>query len=61
MKGRHSCIGEKFAFLQIKTIWTTLLTRFNLSLIGKLEDYPVDNTTVLAGPVGPIKVKYERI
>jgi len=58
--GRHACVGEKFAYLQIKSIFSILVRKFELELIGKLSDYPVDNTSLLAGPKGPIQIKYRR-
>src|SRR5205807_150829 len=30
--GRHACLGMIFAYLQVKTIWTVLLRRFDLEL-----------------------------
>jgi len=58
--GKHACIGEKFAYLQIKTIWSVLLRRFDLKLVGEVKDYPVDKKSMLAGPVGPVKLAYQR-
>lgn len=58
--GRHACIGEKFAYLQVKTIFSILLRTFELELVGTKKDYPVDNTSLLAAPVGPIRLKYTR-
>jgi len=58
--GRHACIGEKFAYLQVKSIFSILARTFELELIGSKSDYPVDNTSLLAAPVGPIKIKYTR-
>jgi len=60
-QGRHSCIGEKFAFLQVRTVLSVLFHLFELKLVGTIDDYPVDNTTVLAGPKGPVRVRYERL
>jgi len=58
--GRHQCIGEKFAYLQIATIWSVLFKRYNLKLVGGVKDYPVDPKSMLAGPVGPVKITYEK-
>jgi len=58
--GRHSCVGEKFAYLQIKSIISVLLRKFELQLIGDRSSYPPDNTSLLAGPKGPIMIKWRR-
>jgi len=59
--GRHSCIGEKFAYLQIKTVVSIMLRRYKLGLFGKFSDYPVDLGSLLAAPKGPIRIKYEKL
>jgi sterol 14-demethylase len=33
--GRHGCMGETFAYMQIKTIWSVLLRNFEFELVGK--------------------------
>jgi sterol 14alpha-demethylase len=30
--GRHACIGESYAYMQIKAIWSHLLRNFELKL-----------------------------
>jgi len=60
-KGTHYCLGEKFAYLQVKTIITCILRKFEVNLIGTEKDYPVDNTTLMAGPIKPVKLTYKRI
>ena len=30
--GRHECMGQQFAYMQVKTIWTILLRDFGASL-----------------------------
>lgn len=54
--GRHACIGEKFAYLQIATIWSILLRRYNIELINK--DIKPDYSTLIIAPIGPVTVKY---
>lgn len=56
--GRHACIGEKFAYLQVMTIWSVLLRRYNFELLNK--DVKPDFTTMIVSPVGPITVKYSK-
>eukprot|EP01128_Nolandella_sp_AFSM9_P011913 TRINITY_DN8808_c0_g1_i1.p1 TRINITY_DN8808_c0_g1~~TRINITY_DN8808_c0_g1_i1.p1 ORF type:complete len:551 (-),score=138.29 TRINITY_DN8808_c0_g1_i1:210-1640(-) len=58
--GRHACIGSKFAYLQVKSIFSVLARHFDLELVGNLSDYPTDNTSLLAAPTGPIMIKYKR-
>lgn len=58
--GAHYCLGEKFAYLQVKTIWSCILRKYDVSLIGTEKDYPVDNTTMMAGPIKPVKVTYKK-
>ena len=36
--GRHGCMGETFAYMQIKTIWSHLLRNFDFELVGKLPE-----------------------
>jgi sterol 14alpha-demethylase len=36
--GRHGCMGEMFAYLQIKTIWSVLLRNFEMELVGKCPE-----------------------
>jgi len=58
--GAHYCLGEKFAFLQVKTIWSVILRKYNVTLEGTEKDYPVDNTTLMAGPIKPVTVLFKR-
>jgi len=58
--GEHYCLGEKFAYLQVKTIWSVISHKYDLELVGNVSDYPVDNTTMMAGPVKPVKINYKR-
>ncbi len=56
--GRHGCIGMTFAYLQIKTIWSVLLRRFELELLqpGAEPDY----TTFVVAPRQPCVMGYRR-
>ncbi|KAL8600588.1 hypothetical protein ACOMHN_062459 [Nucella lapillus] len=54
--GRHRCIGESFAYAQIKTAVSTLLRHYRLELVGGY--FPeVDFTTMIHTPKTPI-VRY---
>ncbi|XP_039593117.1 lanosterol 14-alpha demethylase isoform X2 [Polypterus senegalus] len=56
--GRHRCIGENFAYIQIKTIWSTLLRLYEFEL---LDGYfpTVNYTTMIHTPHNPI-IRYKR-
>ena len=58
--GRHGCMGEGFAYVQVKTIWSILLKTFELEAIG--EQVPEANFAALVvGPkLGTCMVKYKR-
>lgn len=56
--GRHRCIGENFAYVQIKTIWSTLLRMFDFDLVDGY--FPTINyTTMIHTPHNPI-IRYKR-
>ncbi|XP_072029880.1 lanosterol 14-alpha demethylase-like [Amphiura filiformis] len=51
--GRHRCIGENFAYVQIKTIWSVLLRTFEFDLVdGHFP--PVNYATMIHTPTNPI-------
>ncbi|KAG9476386.1 hypothetical protein GDO78_003111 [Eleutherodactylus coqui] len=56
--GRHRCIGENFAYAQIKTIWSTMLRLFEFDLVDGY--FPTINyTTMIHTPNNPI-IRYTR-
>jgi|APGre2960657444_1045066.scaffolds.fasta_scaffold00793_4 sterol 14-demethylase len=56
--GRHGCMGETFAYMQIKTIWAYLLRNFEFELESPfpLPDYE----SMVVGPKAPSLVRYKR-
>ncbi|XP_055337265.1 lanosterol 14-alpha demethylase-like [Paramacrobiotus metropolitanus] len=51
--GRHRCIGEQFAYVQIKTIWATLLRKYEFDLVN--GHFPAINySTMIHTPKNPI-------
>ena len=56
--GRHGCLGQQFAFLQVKSIWSTLMRGFDFELIGDLP--VVDYSNIVAGPTPPCRVRFKR-
>ncbi len=56
--GKHRCMGEKFALLQLKAIWTVLLDRFDFELAS---EFPTPNYgSWVTGPKPPCQVRYRR-
>lgn len=56
--GRHRCIGENFAYVQIKTIWSTLLRMYEFDLVDGY--FPTINyTTMIHTPHNPV-IRYKR-
>ncbi|WP_414588775.1 cytochrome P450 [Scytonema sp. PCC 10023] len=56
--GRHRCIGQTFAYQQVKVIWSVLLRRFDLKLVH--QEYQPDYSTFVVGPRQPSLVSYRR-
>uniref|UniRef100_A0A8C5DKM1 Lanosterol 14-alpha demethylase n=1 Tax=Gouania willdenowi TaxID=441366 RepID=A0A8C5DKM1_GOUWI len=56
--GRHRCIGENFAYVQIKTIWSTMLRMYEFDLVDGY--FPTINyTTMIHTPHNPV-IRYSR-
>jgi sterol 14-demethylase len=56
--GRHMCIGEAFAYMQIKLIWSHLLRNFELEMVSPFPG--TDWSVVMPGPQGKLMVSYKR-
>jgi sterol 14alpha-demethylase len=56
--GRHACIGEQFAHLQVSAIWTTILHHYKVELVSK--NIEPDYTTMIVAPKPPVTIKYTR-
>lgn len=56
--GRHGCLGERFGFLQVKTIWSLLFRHFEWELAGPHPQR--DFSAIVVGPKMPCKIKYRR-
>ncbi|XP_078440764.1 CYTOCHROME P450 51G1 [Wolffia australiana] len=56
--GRHGCLGEPFAFLQIKAIWSHLLRNFELELVSPFPE--TDWNAMVVGVKGKVMVHYTR-
>ncbi|KZZ99010.1 cytochrome P450 51A [Moelleriella libera RCEF 2490] len=59
--GRHRCIGEKFAYINLCTIVSTLVRNMTFrTLDGKRTVPPTDYTSLFSRPVQPAYVRWER-
>ncbi|XP_044973638.1 obtusifoliol 14-alpha demethylase-like [Hordeum vulgare subsp. vulgare] len=56
--GRHACIGEEYAYMKIKVIWSCLLRNFELKMLSPFPEEEVDK--IIAGPKGRVMVSYKR-
>jgi sterol 14alpha-demethylase len=56
--GRHKCLGNSFALLQIKTIFAILLRRYDFELFG--DPIESDFQGLVVGPKMPCRVRYRR-
>ncbi|XP_047322767.1 sterol 14-demethylase-like [Impatiens glandulifera] len=56
--GRHGCLGEPFAYLQIKAIWSHLLRNFDLELLSPFPE--IDWNAMVVGVKGKVMVRYKR-
>ncbi|ESO82666.1 hypothetical protein LOTGIDRAFT_108695 [Lottia gigantea] len=54
--GRHRCIGESFAYIQIKTLWSVMLRKYKFELVdGYFPE--IDYSTMIHTPKNPV-IKY---
>ncbi|GJN25316.1 hypothetical protein PR202_gb13130 [Eleusine coracana subsp. coracana] len=56
--GKHACVGENYAYMQIKVIWSHLLRNFELELVS-----PFPKTSwkkLVLEPDGKVMVRYKR-
>ena len=54
--GRHGCLGENFAYAQVKVILSIVLRKYAMNLVG--PDPVQDYTALVVGP-HPTRVEYE--
>jgi sterol 14-demethylase len=58
--GRRKCVGNAFAFLQVKSILTALLSRYELSLVDAPETYREVMPSLILRPSDPCNLRYVR-
>jgi len=57
--GMHSCMGQNFAYVQIKTILSVLFREYDIELVAdKMPE--IDYEAMVVGPKGNCNVKYKR-
>lgn len=56
--GRHKCMGNAFALLQVKAILAILLRRFDFELVDR--DIGSDFHGLVVGPTQPCRIRYRR-
>eukprot|EP00731_Ephydatia_muelleri_P008297 Em0004g635a len=56
--GRHRCVGESFAYIQIKTIWSVLLRKYEFDLVDGYFP-PINYSTMIHTPTKPI-INYKK-
>jgi len=59
--GRHRCIGEQFAYLQLQTILANFVREFKIQNLGGSKDIVgTDYTSLFSRPLAPAIVEWER-
>jgi sterol 14-demethylase len=58
--GRHRCVGAAFAMMQLKAIFSIVLTEYEFELAAPNTSYDNDYTTMVIGLKQPCLVKYRR-
>lgn len=56
--GRHKCLGNAFALLQMKVILSVMLNHYDFELVG--DPITTDFERVVLGPKPPIHVRYRK-
>jgi sterol 14-demethylase len=56
--GRHKCLGNAFAILQMKVILSAMLNQYDFELAG--DEITTDFGRVVLGPKPPIRVRYRK-
>lgn len=58
--GRHRCIGEAFAYVQLKTIIATFVRTFDFGFAPGFKFPERDYTTLIVMPVKPVQLQWTR-
>lgn len=58
--GRHRCIGEAFAYIQLKTVISTFIRLFDFKFAKGFGFPERDYTTLIVMPVKPVNLQWTR-
>jgi sterol 14-demethylase len=58
--GRHKCIGNAFALLQVRTIFCALLQQYDFVLSDPSDSYREEMPSLILRPSLPCRVRYRR-
>jgi len=58
--GKHKCIGNAFALLQVRAIFVALLREYDFELSQAAEDYKEVMPTLILRPSDPCRLRYKR-
>jgi sterol 14-demethylase len=58
--GRRKCVGNAFAILQVKSILTALLSRYEFSLVDPPESYREEMPSLILRTSEPCRLRYRR-
>ncbi len=57
--GMHSCMGQNFAFMQVKTILSVLFREYDIEMVAdKMPE--IDYSAMVVGPKGDCRVRYRK-
>ena len=57
--GMHSCMGQNFGYLQVKTILSVLFREYEIEMVNK--DMPdIDYEAMVVGPKGDCRIRYKK-
>jgi sterol 14-demethylase len=57
--GMHSCMGQNFAFMQVKTILSVLFREYDIEMVS--DEMPeIDYEAMVVGPKGNCMVRYKK-
>ncbi len=57
--GMHSCMGQNFAFMQVKTILSVLFREYDIEMVAdKMPE--IDFKAMVVGPKGDCRVRYKK-
>ena len=56
--GRHKCVGEQFALLQVKSILSCILRQYELEMVSPLPS--VSYESLVVGPTAPRMMRFKK-